>query len=374
MVYCLELLISIFSRFVYLYNQSRCTPTEDPYDIVNTIPNEIMGDYYEQRASAGLILTEGTAISEEAAGWPDVPHIRGPEHVEAWKKIIERVHAKGAKIYIQLWHMGRQSHSSFHPTTNRIVSASDVKFEAEAKTIDRKSVPSEVPHPLTIEEIEQTIRDYVNAAALAKEAGFDGIELHGANGYLIDQFLQGSTNKRTDKYGGSIENRARFLLEIIDAIIESGTYPVERIGVKLSPNGVFGEMGHEENYEQFTYVAKELNKYNLAFIELMDGLGFGFHGKSKAVTCMDFKKVFDGPIIANVGFTKETAEGIIRSGAADLVSFGRPYIANPDLVERFTNNWPLAPEAEYQYWWQPIGAKGYSDWPMYKAESDETKE
>ncbi len=334
-----------------------------------------MGDYYEQRASAGLILTEATPISEEASGWLAVPHIQGPEHVEAWKKIVDRVHAKGAKIYIQLWHMGRQSHSSFHPTTNRIVSVSDVKIQKEAKTIDGQSVPSEVPHALTIEEVEETIQDYVHAAALSKEAGFDGIEIQACSGYLIDEFLQGCSNNRTDKYGGSVENRTRFLLEIVEAIIASGSYPGERIGFKLSPNGVLGDMGHEDNFEQFTYVTKELNKYNVAFIELMDGLDFGFHGKCKLMTCMDFKKVFDGPIIANFGFTKDTAEGIIRSGAADLVSFGRPYIANPDLVERFTNNWPLAPEAEYKYWWLPMGRTGYSDWPTYEVlESDEKKE
>jgi N-ethylmaleimide reductase len=327
-----------------------------------------MGDYYEQRASAGLIITEATAISEEGSGWPNAPHIRGPEHVEGWKKVVDRVHAKGAKIYIQLWHMGRQSHSSFHPTTNRIVSASDVKMAGEAKTINRENVPYEVPHALTIEEIEEVIQDYVRASALSKEAGFDGVAIHAANGYLLDQFLQGKTNKRTDKYGGSIENRCRIVIEIIDAIIASGSYPAERIGIKFSPNGVFGDMGDEENFDLFTYLAKELNKYNLAFMELMDGLGFGFHEKCKAVSCLDMRKVFDSPIIANVTLTKDVAEGLIRSGAADMASFGRPYISNPDLVERFKNDWPLAPEAEYMDWWQPTGEKGYSLFPVYSKE------
>jgi N-ethylmaleimide reductase len=340
----------------------------DLYDVKNNVPNAIMGDYYEQRASAGLLLTEATAISEEGGGWPYAAHMHLPEHVEGWRPIVERVHARGAKFYLQMWHMGRQSHSSHHPATNRIVSASDVKMVGEATKIDGSKVPPEVPHSLTIEEIQTVIQDYVKCAALSKEAGFDGVQVHGANGYLLNQFLDGSTNKRTDIYGGSIENRCRLILEVIDAIVESGSYPSERIAVKLSPNGVFGEMGHEENYDVCIYLAKELNKRNLAFMELMDGLGFGYHEKCKPVTCMDVKKVFDKPIMANVGLTKDTAEGMIRSGAADMVSFGRPYLSNPDLVERFTNGWPLAPEAEYMDWWHTEGAKGYSEFPVYTPE------
>jgi N-ethylmaleimide reductase len=325
-----------------------------------------MGDYYEQRASAGLVFTEATAISEEACGWQFAPHMHRPEHVEAWRKIVDRVHARGAKFYLQLWHMGRQSHSSYHPSTGRIVSASDVKLNAEATTIDGKKVPAEVPHSLTLEEIETTIQDFVKSAALCAEAGFDGVEVHGANGYLLNQFLDASSNNRTDKYGGSIENRCRLTLEVIDAIIDSGSFPSDRVGIKLSPNGVYGEMGHEENFDTCVYLVKELNKRNLAFIELMDGLGFGYHEKCKVVTCMDIRKVFDNTIIANVGLTKDVAEGMIRSGAADMASFGRPFISNPDLVERFANNWPLAPDAEYMDWWHTEGAKGYTDFQVYK--------
>lgn len=348
--------------------RARVTPTEDPYDINNTIPTDLLAEYYEQRSSGGIVLTEATAISEEGCGWLNAPHIHKPEHVEGWKNVVDRVHAKGGVIYCQLWHMGRQSHSSYHPTTNRIVSASNIPLSSgEARTNRGEKVEPEVPHSLTVEEIKVTVQDYVTAAQCAKEAGFDGIVLHGANGYLIDQFFQSRTNVRTDEYGGSFENRARFFFEILDAIVASGAYPVERIAVKISPNGVFGDMGSEDNYEFFGYLAKAMSAYNLAFVEIMDGLGFGFHNKCKAFTCMDLKKEFSGVVMANIGLTKEIAEGMIRSGAADMASFGRLYMSNPDLPERFANGWPVEPEPEYQHWWQYTAEKGYTDWPTYSA-------
>lgn len=352
--------------------RARATPTENPFDINNTIPNDVMGEYYEQRASAGFLLTEATAISEEGGGWLNAPHIHQPEHVAGWKTVVDRVHARDGVIYCQLWHMGRQSHSSFHPTTKRIVSASNIKLTTGENTKNirgEKAVP-EVPHALSVEEIQALIKDYVNAAICSKEAGFDGVQLHSANGYLIDQFFQGISNIRTDRYGGSIENRCRLVFEIIDAIVASGAYPIERIGLKLSPNGIYGDMGHDDNFEVFTYLAKSLSKYDLAFVELMDGLGFGFHDKCKIFTCMDFKKHFSGCVIANIGLTKDMAEGMVRSGAADMASFGRLYITNPDLVQRFANNWPVEKEGEYPDWWGPTGAKGYTDFPPFEPHSE----
>lgn len=348
----------------------RCTPTEDPFDKKNTLPNEIMGDYYEQRASAGLIVTEATAISEEGSGWLNAPHITTPEHAAAWKTITDRVHAKNGMIYLQLWHQGRQAHPSFHPTTKRSVAPSAIAMSSgEASHISGEKVPHEVPHALTIEEIQETIQDYVKAAQLAKEAGFDGVEVHAANGYLIDQFLQSSTNHRTDQYGGSMENRVRFLEQVTQAIIDSGAFPASRIGFRLSPNGSFGDMGSEDNNVMFPFVAQTMNKYGLAYLHLMDGLGFGSHEKCPVVTAFDMKKNFDGPIITNVGLTKETAEGMIRSGSADMACFGRLYMSNPDLPERFANDWPVAAEAPYETWWQPTGAKGYIDFPTYQPDN-----
>lgn len=311
-------------------------------------------------------MTEATAISEDGCGWRNAPHIRTAEQVEGWKKVVDRVHAKDGVIYLQLWHMGRQAHSSHHPNTKRIVSASDIPMTGKTKTIEMEDAEPEVPHALTIEEIEETIQDYVKAAKLSKEAGFDGIEVHGANGYLLDQFMQSCSNTRTDKYGGSMENRMRIVTEVIDAIVASGAYPIERIGFRISPNGAFGGMGSDDNLEMFTFVAKTLNKYNMAYLHVMDGLGFGYHGKTRAMTTFDIKKHFDGPIICNVGLQKGSAEGMIRSGAADMACFGRLYISNPDLAERFASDWPTEPEAAYETWWAPTGAKGYTDFPFYE--------
>ena len=262
------------NRFVLApLTRARAENTEDPFDKMNSMPNELMGTYYEQRASGGLIITEATAISEDGAGWRNAPHIRTKDESQAWKKITDRVHAKEGVIYLQLWHMGRQAHSSHHPNTNRVVSAGNLPITggSKVKTVNSKEADPEVPHALTIEEIKETIQDYVNASKLAAEAGFDGVEVHAANGYLIDQFLQTSSNNRTDEYGGSMENRVRFLQEVVEAIIESGAFPANRIGFRLSPNGVFGGMGSEDNYEMFQHVAKTMNKYGLSYLHAMDG-------------------------------------------------------------------------------------------------------
>jgi N-ethylmaleimide reductase len=212
--------------------RGRCDPGTD-------IPNDVMVEYYTQRASAGLLITEGTQISEEGTGWANAPSIYTAEHVAGWKKVVDSVHAKkGSKIFLQLWHLGRQSHSSFHPTTNDIVSASAIAIShGTARSKTGESVAWQVPRALSVDEIQVTVGDYARAARLAKEAGFDGVEVHGANGYIIDQFLQTVTNNRTDEYGGSMENRFRFLQEIVEAIIADGAFPASRVGVRLSPNG-----------------------------------------------------------------------------------------------------------------------------------------
>ncbi|GKY91766.1 hypothetical protein MPSEU_000148300 [Mayamaea pseudoterrestris] len=348
--------------------RARCTPNSDaPFSFECSAPNDLHVEYYTQRASAGLVITEGTHFSEDGSGWLYAPHITTDEHVEAWKKVTDSVHAKNGKIYLQLWHLGRQCHTSLHPNTKRIVSASEIPMGGgnKTKTVTGEYSEPETPHALTIEEIQQTIKDFATGAMQAKKAGFDGVEIHSANGYLVDQFIQSSSNSRTDEYGGSMENRTRLLVEIFQAIVDSGAFPADRVGFRLSPNGAFGGMGSEDNFETFIHVAKTMNELKPAYLHLMDGLGFGFHNKCKVVRAADIRKVFDGPIIANVGLTKETAEGLVRSGAADLVAFGRPYIANPDLVERFQNNWPLAESTDQAHWWGHLGAEGYTDFPAY---------
>lgn len=347
--------------------QRRCTPTEDPHDIKCTIPNDLMAEYYAQRAEGGLLITEATAISEAGCGWRNAPHIRSAEHVEGWKKVVDKVHQNDGVIFLQLWHMGRASHSSFHPTTNQIFSASAIPMKGvTTRTIHGEDAEAETPTALTVEQIKETIQDYVSATKLAKEAGFDGVEIHAANGYLLDQFLQSKTNRRTDEYGGSLDNRVRFLKEVFEAIVESGSYPSNRVGFRISPNGSFSDMGSEDNYEAFPYFAKVMNELKPAYLHVIDGLGFGYHNLCRPVTVADLRKVFDFPIMANCGLTRDIAEGMIRSGACDLCAFGRLYMSNPDIVKRFANNWPLEPESEYQYWYTPVGSKGYTDYPTYK--------
>lgn len=349
--------------------RARCTHTADPFDPLCATPNDLLVEHYAQRASAGLIVTEATAVSEMGAGWRNAPHIRTPGQVAGWRRVTDAVHEKGGAIYLQLWHCGRQCHSSHHPSTGKIFAPSPIALAVTTtKTVEGEDAEAEVPTEMTVEDIKETVRDFVTAARLAKEAGFDGVELHSANGYLIDTFFQSCTNKRTDEYGGSVENRCRFVKEILEGIIEDGSFPAERIALHLSPQGVYGEMGSDDNFDQFVTIARTLNPLGLAYLNVQDGLGFGYHKKDRVVTCADLRKVWDGPIVSNVCLTRDIAEGMIRSGAADMCSWGRLYMSNPDLVERFENDWPLAPEAPYPDWWRTDGAQGYNTYPAYTPE------
>eukprot|EP00934_Nitzschia_sp_Nitz4_P000165 Nitzschia sp. Nitz4//scaffold375_size13900//2924//4132//NITZ4_008964-RA/size13900-augustus-gene-0.9-mRNA-1//1//CDS//3329549639//165//frame0 len=347
--------------------------TDDPLDVESTFATDLMATYYEQRASAGLLVTEPVSFSEDGHGFYYTPQMRTQEHADSWKKVVDRVHAKDGAIFLQMSHFGRVAHSSFHPNTQRIVAPGDVPVPANIclKRIYGDNVYPETPHALTKEEIKETIQDYVQCAKYAQSAGFDGLEIDAGNSYLIDQFLQSCSNNRTDEYGGSHENRARFLKEIIEAIVESGAFATGQIGVLISPNSNFFGMGCADNYDMFTYLAETLNTFGLAYIHIMDGKGYyEFHGQCKSVKAMDIKKRFDGPVICNTGLNKETAEGMIRSGAADLASFGRLYISNPDLAERFANNWPVAPPGVFDTWNVPVGAIGYTDFPTYQPEEN----
>ena len=324
------------------------------------IPNDIMAEYYTQRASAGLIITEATTISEQANGWLNSPGIYTDEMAKGWQNITGSVHSSNGKIFLQLWHCGRASHSSFHDG-KPAVAPSAVRLNGDYIHTPKGKEPYETPKALTSEEICQTVKDYQNAARRAKEAGFDGIEVHSANGYLLDTFLQSKTNHRTDEYGGNIESRFRMLDEVIHAVCD--IWPSTRVGVRISPNGVFNDMGSEDYREQFLYAATELNKYNLAYLHIMDGLGFGFHELGEPMMLSEFREVFTNPIIGNVGYTKESAENAIKEGNADLIAFGRPFISNPDLVNRFKYNLQLNPEADISTWYTPAGAEGYIDFP-----------
>lgn len=327
------------------------------------IPNALMAEYYSQRADAGLIITEATAISQQGYGWVNAPGIYTEEQTNAWKQIVEAVHAQGSLIFLQLWHTGRASHSSFQVNNQLPVAPSAIKLEdSEAHTPNGKE-PYETPRALETEEIPQIVADYRTSAANAKQAGFDGVEIHSANGYLIDQFLQSKTNKRSDRYGGSLENRYRFLKEIVESILT--VWDAGRVGIRLSPNGVFNDMGSPDYRETFTYVVQQLNNYGLAYLHLLDGLAFGFHEQGEPMTLAEFRKVYDGALMGNCGYDRETAEQAIANGDADLIAFGRPYISNPDLVARFANNWELNPDADMGTWYSS-GSEGYIDFPTYQ--------
>ena len=327
------------------------------------VPNALMVEYYSQRASAGLIISEATTISEQGIGWVDSPGIYNDVQVEGWEKITGALHARGTPIFLQLWHCGRASHSSFHGG-QPAVSASAIKIEGDAIHTPIGKQPYEVPRALETSEVAGVVEDYRRAAVRAKAAGFDGVEIHAANGYLINQFLDSKTNHRTDCYGGSVENRFRFLREVKDAILT--VWPASRVGVRLSPNGMFNDMGSPDSRETFTYVATQLNSDGLAYLHVMDGLAFGFHEKGTPMTLADFRAVFHGPLMGNCGYTQATAEEAIASGQADLIAFGRPYLSNPDLVERFANNWDLNPPADVTTWSAPT-AEGYTDFPFHLA-------
>jgi 2,4-dienoyl-CoA reductase-like NADH-dependent reductase (Old Yellow Enzyme family) len=321
-----------------------------------------MAEYYAQRSSAGLLITEATTISEEANGWNESPGIYTAEMTEGWRHVVNAVHEKGSVIFLHLWHTGRASHSSFH-NGQPAVAPSAIKINEEYIHTPTGKQPHEVPRALETSEIPRVVGDYQRAAERAKAAGFDGVEVHAANGYLIDTFLQSKTNHRTDQYGGSVKNRYRFLNEIVEAV--TSIWPSRRVGVRLSPNGVYNDMGSPDYREQFTFVASQLDRFGLAYLHVLDGLAFGFHNLGEPMTLAAFRNIFHGPLIGNCGYTQETAEKAIADGHADLIAFGRPFISNPDLVERFRKGWPLAETAPISDWYSPTGGKGYTDFPAY---------
>ena len=327
------------------------------------MPNSLMAEYYAQRAGAGLIITEGTTISKQANGWQHTPGIYTAEQTEAWRQIVDAVHAKGTPIFLQLWHTGRASHSSFQEHNQLPIAPSAIKIEGSQAHTPNGNQPYETPRVLKTEEIPQVVENYRQAAANAKQAGFDGVEIHGANGYIIDEFLQSKTNHRTDKYGGSIENRYRFLQEIVESILT--VWDAGRVGIRLSPNGSYNDMGSPDYHETFTFVVQQLNSYELAYLHVLDGLAFGFHELGEPITIAELRKVYNGTLMGNCGYDRQSAEKAIAAGDADLIAFGRPYISNPDLVARFANNWALNPDPEQAIWYS-FEAEGYTNFPTYQ--------
>jgi N-ethylmaleimide reductase len=325
------------------------------------VPTPLMAEYYRQRASAGLIVTEATHASPEGVGYADTPGILSAEHVSAWRRVTDAVHAAGGKIVVQLWHVGRISHPAFQPHGARPVAPSAVAPAGQSYT-PQGPQPFVTPRALETEEVPVIVDDFARGAANARAAGFDGVELHGANGYLVDQFLRDGTNRRTDRYGGDVRNRARFLLEVTQALVE--VWGGGRVGVRLSPSGTFNDMHDSNPFATFGYAARELGRLGLAYLHVVrPNDADRRHGNPgwRPVPVSYFRQLFNGRIVAAGDYTAQSAEAALSSGEADAVAFARAFIANPDLLDRFRRDAPLA-EADPSTFYGG-GAKGYADYP-----------
>lgn len=331
---------------------------------IGNTPNELMAEYYAQRAGAGLIITEGTSPSPNGLGYPRIPGIHSGEQVAGWKLITEAVHAGGGKVFVQLMHCGRVGNTLNLPPGAELIAPSAVAMSGKIWTDSQGEQPYGTPQEMTTDNIRSTISEYATAARNAVAAGFDGIELHGANGYLITQFLDPGSNLRNDEYGGDATHRNRFALDVASAIVES--VGAEKVGVRLSPYGVFNDMSgiYEGIAEQYAELAAELGTLKLAYIHLVDHSAMGAPKPDAGTVqriCTEFRTAGGGAVILSGGYDKKRAEADLKSGAADLIAFGRSYIANPDLVERLTINAPLN-EADQRTFYTP-GSAGYTDYP-----------
>jgi len=320
-----------------------------------SVANAMMAEYYSQRASAGLIITEGTQISEQGVGYPATPGIYNQQQIEGWKQITDAVHDKGGSIFAQLWHCGRISHPGFH-NGELPVAPSAIKPAGEAVTYEGMQ-PFVEPRALKTEEIPDIIEQYRHAAACAIEAGFDGVEIHAANGYLIDQFIRDGSNRRTDQYGGSLENRTRLLLEVVDAV--GNEIGFDKTGVRISPINAFNDISDSDPQSTFNHVASSLSSLGLAYLHVVEVSMTG--DSSTEFDLTQLRDRFDGLYIANGGYDRQRAMQAIATGSADLIAFGVPFLANPDLPERFKADAPLN-EADQSTFYGG-DEHGYTDYP-----------
>jgi N-ethylmaleimide reductase len=360
----LQLLKPLKMGSLELKNRLIMAPLTRMRAIENDVPNPLAQTYYSQRASAGLIISEATQVSPLGKGYPATPGIYSPEQTVAWSKIVQEVHAKGGKIFAQLWHVGRISHSSFHEKEGLPIAPSAIKPEGKTFTQSWSMEPYETPRAMTIEDIRAVIEQFYQGALNAKQAGFDGIEIHNANGYLLDQFLQSSTNQRTDEYGGSKENRTRLIQQILDRV--KTVFDSSRIGVRLSPFGTFGDIFDEDPIGLFTHVIEVLNTYELGYLHVIEPRSTSAGANDKVAleapcTSDQFRSVFKGIFISAGGYDRETGEAALQNNQADAIAYGRLYISNPDLVERFAQNAPLNPYHRDTFYGG--SDKGYTDYP-----------
>jgi N-ethylmaleimide reductase len=327
------------------------------------VPTALQVEYYQQRATAGLIITEGAPISKQAVGYVNIPGIYTKAQVKGWKAVTEAVQKIGGKIFIQLWHVGSISHPDFHHGALPLAPSA---LNPNSKSFTPKGFKDSVtPKEMTLEDIKNTVEDFKNAAINAKEAGFDGLEIHSSNGYLFHQFFNNSSNIRTDQYGGSIENRARFFFEVLNEV--GKVFPMNRIGVRFNPSmhNAHGIIVDKETIPLFEYVIKELNNYPLAYVHLSEP----FTDVSKVKYAVQhiakhFRPLYKGTLIINNQFDQTKGNQVIEDGLADLVAFGKLFISNPDLVKRFENNFPIS-AWEVNTFYADVGANGYTDYPNY---------
>ena len=330
----------------------RCTKEHDPVDIMRT--------YYAQRASAGLIIAEGTSPSPNGVGYANMPGLYSKNQLELWKIITEDVHEAGGRIVLQVMHTGRIGHSNNLPNGARVIGPSAIAQEGEIATYDFEKEPYPVPEEMTISEIHTAVNEFATCAKLSIEAGFDGIEIHAAHGYLPNQFLNEASNNRSDEYGGSRENRMRFLVEVIDACCQS--IGSEKVGLRISPLS-YADVNENENelIALYSLLAEQLNGMNLSYVHLSH---MGDPAPVKFEFWKKFRRIYTGNLMLCGDFTKDSAERALQNGDADLIAFGRDFIANPDLVDRLKNDWPLADRDRTN--WYTNGAEGLIDFPKFR--------
>lgn len=344
---------------ITLSNRITMAPLTRNRAVAGFVPNPLAAEYYAQRATAGLLISEATQISQQGQGYQDTPGIYSDAQVEGWKAVTSAVHAKGGRIFAQLWHVGRVSHVDLQPNGGAPVAPSAIP--AKTKTfVNNAFTETSAPRALDIAELPGIVADYRRAAANAIKAGFDGVEVHAANGYLLDQFLRDGANHRTDAYGGSIENRSRLLLEVMDSVIaEIGA---GRTGIRLSPVTPANDLADSNPQALFNHVVEQLETRHPVYIHVIEGATGGPRDVAPGFSFADLRRRYTGTWIVNNGYDLDLARTVVAEGKADLVAFGRPFISNPDLVERLRRNAPLAPIDQATLYGG--GAKGYTDYPV----------
>ncbi|MBU3575391.1 alkene reductase [Polynucleobacter sp. UK-Mo-2m-Kol15] len=349
---------------IELKNRLVMAPLTRMRAIDGDVPNPLAKTYYEQRASAGLIISEATQISPIGKGYPGTPGIYSAEQTAAWKEVVSAVHAKGGKIVAQLWHVGRISHSSLHPEEAAPEAPSAVTPAGQTYGADWKLHDYETPKAMTTQDIARLLKDFELAAGNAKAAGFDGVEIHSANGYLLDQFLQDKTNQRSDEYGGSIENRIRLLGQVIESVAK--IYSSDRIGVRLSPYGSFNDIADSDPVVLFNALIQKLNGYELSYVHMIEPRSTSAGGDDQVnsgapITSEIFRSAYKGQFISAGGYDQAMGEAVLEAGLADAVAYGRLYISNPDLAERFQKGATL--NAYNRATFYGGGEVGYTDYP-----------